>query len=376
MAYHIKNFFDYCRNLIKKININLYKCLFFIIGIFFGSLIFIVWLLIYIGPYTTMKVKHDLAKNPVDIIVSLTTTPYRINKIKQVLDSVARQSIQPTRIYVNIPLVFKRDNSEYVIPDWLKKYPNIIINRTKDYGPATKLIATLEKEHNPEAIIITIDDDRIYHKHVIRDLAKQYLPNTYKVNYKFNAAITGAGFYMLSDIDKLYLNEMLVEDRPSVIIIGTYGVAYKRKFFKNDIFSLFDDLPMVCFLSDDLMISAYLLVNHTTIVKISGVSYNQVAIREFFTLTDSHNTADALIKGANGLIFGSNEIDYGNCLNDLPNYGKSNYQAAIYKRSRISYSIYHEEIDRHCIRKWIYCTLRKTLNFSSYFKRFVATYIY
>ena len=181
---------------------------------------------------------------------------------------------------------------------------------------------------------------------------------------------------MLSGMNQLYLKEMLVEDRPSVIIIGTYGVAYKRKFFKNDIFSLFDDLPMVCFLSDDLMISAYLLVHHTPIVKISGISYNQVAISEFFALTDSHNTADALIKGANGLIFGSNEIDYGNCLNALPNYGKSNYQAAIYKRSRISYDIYHEEIDRHCIRRWIYHKLQKILNLSVYIKRFVATYIY
>ena len=61
-------------------------------------------ILIYIGPITTLKVKHKLKNNPVDIVVSMATTPHRINTIKPVLDSIVRQSIKPTKIYLNIPL--------------------------------------------------------------------------------------------------------------------------------------------------------------------------------------------------------------------------------------------------------------------------------
>ena len=106
--------------------------------------------LLYIGPLETIKTKIKLKNNPVDIVVSFTTTPYRVDKIQLVLNSIKRQSIKPNRIYVNIPWKFKRDNSDYVIPEWLKSDPNIIINRTKDYGPATKLIATLAQEHDPK----------------------------------------------------------------------------------------------------------------------------------------------------------------------------------------------------------------------------------
>ena len=323
-----------------------------------GVLIFFIFLIsafIYIGPYTTMKVKQDLAKNPVDIIVSLTTTPYRINTIKPVLDSIARQSIKPTRTYVNIPWVFKRDNSEYIIPDWLQKYPNIIINRTKDYGPATKLIATLEKEHNPEAIIITIDDDRMYHRHIVRDLTKQYLPNTYKVNYKFNSAITGYGINFIGSSDRsFYFNEIVIGDRPSALVVGTYGVAYKKKFFNQDIFSLMDRIPLNCFLSDDFMISSYLLANHIPIVTISGISYNKLIIQLMLDPLHTYATIDALSYGANGVGDGGNEVNYWNCLAALPDYQLFEYQQAILKHNAIVSKIYNSEIKRTGIRLFLY----------------------
>jgi hypothetical protein len=333
----------------------LYKLSVIAIAIALVFCMFLISAFIYIGPYTTMKVKHDLAKNPVDIIVSLTTTPYRINTIKPVLDSIARQSIKPTHIYINIPWIFKRDNSEYIIPDWLKKYPNIIINRTKDYGPATKLIATLEKEHNPEAIIITIDDDRMYHRHIVRDLAKQYLPNTYKVNYKLNSAITGYGMNFVASFDRnFYFNEIVVGDRPSVLVVGTYGVAYKKKFFSRDIFSLMDRIPLNCFLSDDLMISSYLLANNIHIVKVSGISYNKLIMQLMLNPLNTYTTIDALSNGANGIGDGGNEINYWNCLFALPDYELLDYQQAILMHSKVVNKIYNSEIKRTGISLFFY----------------------
>jgi hypothetical protein len=287
-------------------------------------------ILIYIGPITTLRVKHKLKHNPVDIVVSLTTTPYRIDTIKPVLDGIARQSIKPTRVYVNVPWRFKRDDTEYVIPAWLKAYPNIIINRTKDYGPATKLIATLEKEHDPKTIIITMDDDQVYPRYAVRDLVKQYLFD----DYSENAAITGWGlnFIFFQDND-MYYRPVTLGNENSLIVIGTSVVAYKREFFKDDIFLLTDNLPKSCFLSDDLMISAYLLVNKINIIKASGIFYNPALIQLRKTLPSS-STSDALQNGANNSATGSNETNYVDCLEFLSNNNKSNYKKAILERSK------------------------------------------
>ena len=195
-------------------------------------------ILFYIGPITTLIVKHKLKNNPVDIVVSLTTTPYRIDTIKPVLDAIFRQSIKPTRVYVNVPYIFKRENREYVIPEWLKSYPNIIINRTKDYGPGTKLIATLEKEDEPNTVIITFDDDKIYPKHVVRDLVNQYLSDP-----SSNKVITGqgSGILFLQDFDMAspypYVYSIEIPNSNSLLVNGATAVLYKRIFFKEDIFS-------------------------------------------------------------------------------------------------------------------------------------------
>ena len=284
-------------------------------------------ILIYIGPITTFRVKHNLKHNPVDIVVSLTTTPYRIDTIKPVLDAILRQSIKPTRIYVNIPWRFKREDIEYVIPAWLKTYPNIIINRTKDYGPATKLIATLEKEHDPKTIIITVDDDQVYPKHAVRDLVKQYLFDSYSKN----AVITGLGLNFLFFQDaELSHSPVFTGGTASSIVIGASSAAYKRAFFKDDIFLLTENVPLSCFLSDDLMISGYLLANKINIIKASGVFYNLPLIYLRKTLPSSF-TKDALSNGANNKGTGGNETNYINCLMSLSEdrYNKINYKTAI-----------------------------------------------
>lgn len=270
--------------------------------------------LFYQGPITTYMVKSALKKHPQNIIVSLTTTPYRIDTIKPILESISRQTIQPSKIYVNIPWRFKRDDSEYKIPGWLKAYPNVVINRTKDYGPATKLVATLEKERDPETIIITIDDDTIYTKHIVRDLVKQYL---YQEVAK-NSAITGTAFNFIFLIDQdLYYKSIICPSCDSVIVVGVGSVAYRRSFFKEDIFSFWDRIPLTCTVSDDLMISAYLLKNNINIVKASGFAFNPKSM-ELFTILPTSFTKDALQRGAGGKVgTGSNETNYIACIGEL-----------------------------------------------------------
>jgi hypothetical protein len=309
--------------------------------------VFTATILFYIGPLETRTVKQNLEKNPANIVVSLTTTPDRINKIQPVLKSLYRQSIKPDRIYLNIP----RDNNDdekYIIPAWLKTDPKVIVNRTKDYGPAIKLIGTLEKEHDPDTIIITVDDNHIYPKHSIRDIVKQYLPGTYKTNYKLSSVVTTDGLNILFKPNfELEEKPITLGDRPSLNVLGSSVVAYKRKFFKDDIFSLMDNMPKSCFLSDDLMISAYLLNKGISIVKISGISYNKV-IKEL------------LIKELSGATTRDNwSYNYSDCLASLPKYNKTEYQNTILERSKTIYSLLYYDIFRVYIAKIYYGFLNK-----------------
>jgi hypothetical protein len=41
-----------------------------------------------------------------------------------------------------------------------------------DYGPATKLIPTLLEETDPDTIIVTVDDDVVYHPDVLQDMVE------------------------------------------------------------------------------------------------------------------------------------------------------------------------------------------------------------
>src|SRR5688572_18914575 len=73
-------------------------------------------------------------------VVTLTTTPTRINKIRPTLESLVNQTRVPNAIYLNVPYHLKRTGEPYVIPEWLKELPEVTVVRCEDYGPATKLI--------------------------------------------------------------------------------------------------------------------------------------------------------------------------------------------------------------------------------------------
>ena len=81
--------------LVKILRKIFYSCLTIIILIY----LLIAAILFYIGPLETIIVKLKLRNNPADIVVSFSTTPYRIDQLKPVLESITRQSIKPNRIY-------------------------------------------------------------------------------------------------------------------------------------------------------------------------------------------------------------------------------------------------------------------------------------
>ena len=99
------------------------------------------------------------------IYLSLTTSPKRISKITQALDSIDKSLV--SKIFLTLPERFGRNNKPYIIPENIKNYPKLEILRIgKDLGPITKLIPTVRHVRDilkePNSIIVTIDDDINY----------------------------------------------------------------------------------------------------------------------------------------------------------------------------------------------------------------------
>lgn len=351
MAYNSNVFMNQLK--LKKIIAKTLYTLCFIVSIIYISAIII---LIYIGPLETITVKKNIKNNAANIVVSLTTTKNRMYKMRSTLQSIIGQSIKPNKIYVNIP-------KQYVLSDWLIDLSNtnssIIINKTNDYGPATKILAILEKEKDPNTIIVTLDDNKFYPKHAVRDLVKQYLPNTYKVNYKLNSAITGTGLNILFRPHfKLEKQFIIIGNRPSLNVVGVDGVAYKRGFFKEDIFAFMKNIPESCITTDDLMISAYLLANNISIVKITGISYNQVI-------------QNLLLK--NNVVVDYSE--YGNCLSALSNYNRSADQKIMLQRSKIIFSLSQSETYLAYMYKKFYDYLNKFIQIIPFLQNIIVFFM-
>ncbi len=283
----------------------------------------------YVGPITTYNVKRIIKAQKQTIVISLTTTPYRIDKIKTTLDSILAQSIKADKIFLNVPYTFRRDNAKYIIPAWLKDYRGIIINRSDDFGPITKLIPTLLQQDLPaDAIVITVDDDHWYPRHVVRDL----------VNYSMQhptTAITVVNLRLNLDINYQFAESRAVHyykhASRAPLVIGVGGVAYRKSFFNQRFINMLSTLPAPCQLSDDLVISMYLAHENIPIEQCMENSLNPIVAHVMYQPL-AHRLDSSALSYGNGDFLGS-EKNYNACLSQLADGEHSQYRKDFIQKS-------------------------------------------
>lgn len=229
------------------------------------------------------------------VVATCTTLPDRYPYLLRMLKSLHIQSHPLDEIYLTVPYVAKRLNKKYGdIPKDIGKLCTVV-RCEEDYGPICKLYGAIFKEHDPDTLIISVDDDTIYDFKLVETLIE-------KSNLQPDAAVTGTGwlvgnfrfFSMKSSISLLNNLNSIVgmtvpeEGRKIDILVGSAGVLYKRKFFpKTQIYDKFFRLSTLnddMFKNDDIVISAYLCSKN-----IDRYVFNNVPI----TNSDD-TTADAL----------------------------------------------------------------------------------
>ena len=171
--------------------------------------------------------------------ITLTTIPSRLNTIHKTIESIQHQTLKPNKIFLNIPYEYYRFPGITISNEELINLESdlVEINRCEDFGPATKIMGSLNKVKNFDCVII-VDDDHVYNEKMcqifISEFEKEKMNYSYYIQkiFDINMAQCADGFL----INSKYLNDI-------------------RKFY-----DLYVKQNKNMFLDDDLWISIYLQI--------------------------------------------------------------------------------------------------------------------
>jgi len=208
--------------------------------------------------------------------VSLTSIPPRFETLEKTIRSINSQIKKPQKIFLNIPLKYKRyPDSKFDISQLEKIFENLKIIRCKDYGPGTKLLGSLEYLMDYDYVVL-IDDDHIYNKDMLNIFNKE----------------------ALKDLDKAYSFCVYnVED--CKVGQGADGFMINTDFLKEilDFFNKFVLNNKKLFLNDDLWISIYLnKVLKKDIKNLFQLIKQPIFFKKIKSIYKKHTTVDALIE--------------------------------------------------------------------------------
>ena len=169
-----------------------------------------------------------------DLVVSLTTFGKRINSVYIAIESIAKQTIKPSKIVLWLSEDSFNDNNIPLTLMRLKERGLSIFYR-KDVGPHTKLIYALEEY--PNSIIVTIDDDIIYEPSMIEEILNAHA--------KYPEAICCHRAHyikkkngVLLDYDLWEHNTLISGPSHQLMATGVGGVLYPNNCFNREVFNI------------------------------------------------------------------------------------------------------------------------------------------
>ena len=209
--------------------------------------------------------------------VSLTTIPSRFKQVRLTIDSLAKQTQKPEKIFLNIPYNYQRFPGQVISTehlDELSNFKNLEIVRCDDFGPGTKLLGSINNLEKYSHVVL-VDDDHVYQKDMFEIFFNEVLKNP-----------DNAYSFCVYEIEDLKVGQ------------GADGFMINTNHLKNVLlfFNNYVKKNKSLFFNDDLWISIYL--NKFLNVKIE--SLNKFLKRRFFSGNKSiytkHTTIDALIE--------------------------------------------------------------------------------
>lgn len=219
-----------------------------------------------------------------NIIVSLTSFPDRIDTVWITVSTILHQTVKPGKIILWLAdEQFPKREEE--LPKKLlemKKY-GLSIRFCDNLYPHKKYYYTMLE--NPNAIVITVDDDVFYPEYLIEELlmTSQNNPNVVCCTWAHRIVTDDSGKILPYDKWEHGVKHC---DHPEIklIPIGIGGILYPPNILDERVFDK-DKLSAIALRTDDLWLKTMELLKKTKAVKLSK-SYRQT----YFTVINTQNT--------------------------------------------------------------------------------------
>lgn len=199
------------------------------------------------------------------IIISLTSFPARINTIWLVIETLMRQTLKPCKIVLWLAAEqFPKGLSE--LPDKVlaMQKRGLEIRFCDDLLSHKKYYYTMLE--NPDAIVITADDDIFYPQNMVNLLVKQYqkYPNCVIANRAHKITFINNKVAPYSKWKKFALGE----EKPSMLLAPTTGggCLFPPHILSKEVFNK-SAIKKLAPLADDIWLKCMLVLNGVKVVK-------------------------------------------------------------------------------------------------------------
>jgi hypothetical protein len=95
------------------------------------------------------------------LVVSLTTIPSRVSYLSGTIESLLAQNTRPDAIELNVPKTYRRPEFGTLDTTLLPEGLDVHVIES-DFGPATKILPTVERYRDQDALLVYCDDDFCY----------------------------------------------------------------------------------------------------------------------------------------------------------------------------------------------------------------------
>ncbi|MBQ6052011.1 MAG: hypothetical protein IJL30_01845 [Clostridia bacterium] len=215
---------------------------------------------------------HSLKKNNQNnIVVSLTSFTPRLEKLYISLGSIFNQSMQPNKVI----LYLGSDVNMEKLPSSLTRFCKygLEIKHVDDLKSHKKYFYAFQEYK--DSLIITVDDDLIYHKNMIKKLYQTYM----KYPECICAMRTHEIIYDNSGAPRLYgewVKNSKRYDEPSFDLFFTSGAGtlFSPRLFDERVIDL-NAIKQYCFTADDIWLNCMCRLAGTRIVNVKLTDYER-----------------------------------------------------------------------------------------------------
>lgn len=266
-------YYDYrpFRNIfLNKISGNLSK-----LSIYIASFFLPIWFRIFPGSLKQNKIKKG-------VIVSLTSFPKRINKVWLVIECILRQQIQPETILLYLSQDQFKTKKE--LPSKLLTYEKKKILKIRlmpgDYRSHKKYWYAIQEY--PNKILITIDDDIIYHSKLISNLLFYHQKEPKSIIAEYCNNILWNDDNSVKAYSQWGYSHLKTGEKGNHIFFGSGGgTLFPLNSLKDADLSI-DTIKRICPLADDIWLNAMIRKNGFDVL----CANNRISVPTWFFLSD------------------------------------------------------------------------------------------